>query len=89
MSMQHWTKLRVNGDKPPARSHHVTCCIACPLTGQQHPLLVVIGGRNVDSNRLTMALGDVWLLDVNKEVWSEVGMLYLIAEPANYEHANS
>jgi len=68
--MQHWTKLNVNGDKPPARSSHATCCIAGPLRGQEHSLLVVVGGWD-DSSK---TLGDVWILDVDKEMWSEVGM---------------
>ena len=41
--------------------------------GQQHPLLMIVGGW--DDNYKTF--GDVWLLDVNKAVWSEVGILYL------------
>ena len=71
MSMQHWTKVS-NGKKPPARSTHTACCIAGPLTGQEHPLLMVAGGYG------GKALNDVWLLDVDKGVWSEVGVLYLI-----------
>ena len=72
MSMQHWTKLNIGGDKPPVRRWHATCCIAGPLMGQQHPLLMVVGGEGRNY------YGDVWLLDVDKGVWSEVGMLYLI-----------
>ena len=49
--------------------------------GQEHPLLIVMGGVGV--------AGDVWLLDVDKGVWSEVGMLYLIALPVIYKHADS
>ena len=73
ISMQHWTKV-VSGKKPPARSSHTACCIAGPLTGQEHPLLMVMGGH-------VSGVGpadDVWLLDVDKGVWSEVGVLYLI-----------
>ena len=68
MSMQHWTKVGI-GKKPPVRYCHTVCCIAGPLTGQEHPLLIVVeglgGGMKVFS--------DVWLLDVDKGVWSEVG----------------
>ena len=39
-----------------------------PITGQSHPLLMVIGG--LDNNG--KALGDVWLLDVDKGKWEEV-----------------
>ena len=76
MFMQHWTKV-VCSDKPPARSSHAACCIAGPLTGQQRPLLMVVGGEKGTWN----ALGDVWLLDVDKGVWTEVGMLYLVVQP--------
>ena len=70
--------------RPPARSSHTACCIAGPLTGQEHPILMVVGGWNVKK-----ALSDVWLLDVDKWVWSEVGMLYLIVLPVIYKHADS
>lgn len=66
VSMQHWTKLKVTEVMPPERLSHATCCIAGPLTGQQHPLLVVVGGFGVTE------LGDVWMLDVDNGVWSEV-----------------
>ena len=72
MSIQHWNKLNITGDKPPARMNHATCCIAGPITGQLHPLLMVVGGIGDE------VYGDVWLLDVDKGVWSEVSMLYLI-----------
>ena len=72
MSLQHWTKVG-SASKPPGRSYHTACCIAGLLTGQEYPLLMVVGGiKEVD------VLSDVWLLDVDKGVWSEVGMLYLI-----------
>ena len=72
--MQHWTKLNVSGDKPPARYLHATCCIASPLTGQKHAVLMVVGGLDEDLE----TLGDVWLLDVENGIWSEVGMLCLV-----------
>ena len=70
--MQHWTKLNISGAKPCARSLHTSCCIAGPLTGQQSPLLLTFGGYGEKT------LNDMWLLDVNKGVWSEVGMLQLV-----------
>ena len=74
--MQHWTKV-ASGKKPRGRDSHTACCIAGPLTGQEHPLLMVAGGWNgLDVFR------DVWLLDVDKGVWSEVGMLYLFVHVA-------
>ena len=85
MSIQHWTKVGI-GEKPPVpRSLHTVCCIAGLLTGQQHSVLMVVGGLG---NGLKV-LSDVWLLDVDKGVWSEVGMLYLIALPVIYKHADS
>ena len=72
--MQHWTKLRVSKVKPPVREYHATCCIAGPLTGEQYPLLMVVGGWGY----ILKILGDVWLLDVETGVWSKVGMFYLI-----------
>ena len=82
MSMQHWTKVG-SGKRPQQRYSHKACCIAGPLTGQEHPLLIVTGGLG------STLYGDVWLLDVDKGVWSEVGMLYLIAWPVIYKHADS
>ena len=70
--MQHWTRVKITEYKPPARSSHAACCITGPLTGQQHPLLMVVGG--LDANY--KPLDDVWLLDVDKGVWSEVGIPY-------------
>ena len=66
MSLQHWTKVSSGKKKPPARHQHTACCIAGPLTGQDHPLLLVVVGK---------VFSDVWLLDVDKGVWSEVGMI--------------
>lgn len=85
MSLQHWTKLIAAGRKPCPRSNHATCCFAGPTTGQQRPLLMVVGGRSGNSEMLC----DVWLLDVDKGQWSEVGMLYLSVCPATYKHADN
>ena len=85
MSLQHWTKVGSGEKKPPARSSHTACCIAGPLTGQDHPLLLVVGGYAGG----VKLLSDVWLLDVDKGVWSEVGMLYLIVLPVIYKHTDS
>ena len=66
---QHWTKLdTTGGPRPPARYEHAACCIAGPLTGQEHPLLLVAGGRGG-------ALKDMWVLDVDRGVWREVSGL--------------
>ena len=50
--------------------HHTACCIAGPLTGQEHPLLLVGGGFDGSD-----VLKDMWLLDVDRGVWSEVSEL--------------
>ena len=72
---QHWTKLdTTGGPRPPARGFHAACCIAGPLTGQEHPLLLVGGGVS-DSFILVSALKDMWVLDVDRGVWSEVSGL--------------
>ena len=67
---QHWTKLdTTGGPRPPARHSHAACCIAGPLTGQEHPLLLVGCGYSGDD------LKDMWVLDVDRGVWSEVSGL--------------
>ena len=62
---QHWSKVKTSGGRPSARMYHAACCIAGPLTGQPHPLLMVICG-------LGGALSDVWVLDVAQGLWSQV-----------------
>ena len=57
------------GPRPRARESHTACCIAGPLTGQEHPLLLVGGGFGGGT------LKDMWLLDVDRGVWSEVSGL--------------
>ena len=66
--------MKISGTKPRARHVHAACCIAGPLTGQEHPLLMVVGGTAND----ILGFNDVWLLDVDEGVWSEVGMLTVI-----------
>ena len=67
---QHWTKLdTTGGPRPPVRRSHAACCIAGPLTGQEHPLLLV--GSGFGGGVLT----DMWVLDVDRGVWSEVSGL--------------
>ena len=57
------------GPRPPARGSHAACGIAGPLTGQEHPLLLVAGGD------AQSAFKDMWVLDVDRGVWSEVSGL--------------
>ena len=85
MSLQHWMKVGSGKKKLPGRSLHAACCIAGPLTGQEHPLLLVVGGDTGGWD----VFSDVGLLDVDKGVWSEVGMLYLIVLPVIHKHADS
>ena len=67
---QHWTKLdTTGGPRPPARASHAICCIAGTLTGQEHPLLLVAGGRSGS------VLKDMWVLDVDGGVLSKVSGL--------------
>ena len=67
--LQEWTLLDVSGGpKPFARTYHAACCLVGPLTGQEHPLLVVVGGMS-DSRDL---LDDVWLLDIDGRRWKQV-----------------
>ena len=69
---QHWTKLdTTGGPRPRARSLHAACCIGGPLTGQEHPLLLVGGGFDGDLD----VFKDMWVLDVDRGVWSEVSGL--------------
>lgn len=65
---QHWSKLdTTRGPSPSARYFHAACCIAGPLTGKKHPRLLVGGGYNGWE-----VFKDMWLLDVDREVWNEV-----------------
>ena len=60
--------MQEESEKPRNREYHAACCIAGPLTGEEHPLLMVIGGRRDDMR----IVDDVWILDVDAGVWSEV-----------------
>ena len=53
---------------PPMRATHAACCVAGPLTGQEHPLLVMVGGYD-EGYRI---LDDVWLLDIDGRRWKQV-----------------
>ena len=64
---QHWSKVKTSGGRPPTRDDHA-CCIAGHLTGQPHPLLMVVGGWGDGLD----VLSDVWVLDVAQGLWSQV-----------------
>ena len=64
---QKWTRLeRPEGaPRPVERSSHAACCLNY---GEEHPQLLVTGGRDNEDNTLQ----DVWILDVNSGRWREV-----------------
>ena len=66
-SLQHWTKLRKSGAGPwpEERIDHTACCLNY---GQQHPHLLVTGGRD----RQNKPLADVWILDIERGSWRKV-----------------
>ena len=65
--LQQWTLLDVSGSpKPSERLGHAACCLVGPLTGQEQPLLVVVGGYS------GAVLKDVWLLDIDGRRWKQV-----------------
>ena len=53
----------MGGPEPSLHRESTDSLIAGPLTGQKHPLLMVVGGW------VGGALGDVWLLDVDRKMW--------------------
>jgi len=55
-----------SGPNPCARGSHAAFCIAGPIAEQEHPLLVMVGGSGGEP------LKDMWVLDIDKGVWSEV-----------------
>ena len=52
---------------------------AGPLTGQEHPLLLVGGGYSSGT------LKDMWVLDVDREVWSGVSELISLVYDELYQ----
>ena len=50
---------------PVERHGHAACCIN---VGDDHPLLLVTGGRDKDGRILT----DAWLLDIVARRWKDV-----------------
>ena len=66
-SSQHWTKLDKSGGGPwpVGRIFHAACCLNY---GEEHPQLLVSGGRDKDNN----ILRDLWVLDVEARTWKEV-----------------
>ena len=64
---QEWTKLeRPQGAPWPAeRDTHAACCLNY---GQDHPQVLVTGGKNKNGN----TIDDMWILDVQSGRWREV-----------------
>ena len=56
---------------PIRRYYHSSCLLAGPLTGHQHPVVVVVGGR--DNNMLT--LRDLWIMK-REQTWKKVCHMY-------------
>ena len=52
---------------PVERVNHSSCLLAGPLTGHQHPVVVVVGGwdNNVDT------LSDLWIMK-RDQTWKKV-----------------
>ena len=64
---QEWTKLerREGAPWPAERSCHAACCLNY---GQDHPQVLVTGGRDKNDNTLK----NMWILDVKSGRWREV-----------------
>ena len=60
---------------------HAACCIAGPPTGQEYPLLLVGGGLD----QALCVLKDMWVLDVDRRVWSEVSELISLVYDELYQ----
>ena len=54
---------------PVGRSGHAACCLNY---GQDHPQLLMYGGRDNDNK----VLGDMWILDADTGKCTEVRMVY-------------
>ena len=52
---------------PVGREYHSSCLLAGPLTGHQHPVVVVVGGE--DNNEDT--LSDLWIMK-REQTWKKV-----------------
>jgi hypothetical protein len=66
----HWIKLKRNSYFPAPRQDHTTVCISSSSIGQSSTVLLVIGGRDAKGN----TLGDCWLLDVEKMIWTQINL---------------
>ena len=51
--------------KPTRRSFHAACCLKY---GEDRPKVLISGGLNEGKN----VLGDMWILDVDSGMWTEV-----------------
>ena len=54
--------------QPVGRWAHEACCLNY---GEDHPKVLISGGLDKGNN----VLGDMWILDVNSDKWTEVRML--------------
>lgn len=69
---QHWSKLQARGYSPRPRWRHAACCIASPLTGDKHPLLLVERGC-IDGE----VFKDTWMLDIERRVWNKASCWFV------------
>ena len=76
--MQHWSKLdhQEGVPRPVKRSFHVAVCLGY---GGDNPKLLVTGGRDANS----VALSDVWILDLDSRKWKEVRECDLLSDKLN------
>ena len=67
--LQQWNRLDVRGAKVSVRAYHAACCLVGPLTGQEDPLVVVVGGMGKGHT----VLNEVLLLGIDEyRRWDQV-----------------
>ena len=52
---------------PVGSKHHSSCLLAGPLTGHQHPVVVVVGGQDNELDTLS----DLWVMK-REQTWKKV-----------------
>ena len=61
--------MKINRNEPEARWGHKACVVyVSSLQGEQHTLLLIMGGTNSKEEDLE----DMWILDINSGIWKEV-----------------
>ena len=54
---------------PVGRDYHSSCLLAGPLSGHQHPVVVVVGGEDKNMD----ALSDLWIMK-QEQTWKKVSL---------------